>query len=289
VSGRADSGPGGRIVATGLLGVAALVLAGCGEGESATADPALRGLEADQVMTGVEHFLTEDGVRRAHLRADTVMMLDEGKTAHVRRYTIQFFDQRGDRRSTLTAIDGVYDMESGNMRASEDVVVVDPDESQRLTTDRLLYRAGEDRLESDVEFTLVRGRDTVRGTGFTTDPGLDSLTSVRPSLISPPGEGAAAPASAGDDPRAPEAEGAETATGDSLAVGATDTIDGLVDAGETTDTVSADTSRTDEPPRDTAPADTAPADTARTDEPPRDTAPADADPGVRTERAREDG
>lgn len=178
-----------------LLASATLVLAACGGDEvrEEPAGPDFRDIEADQVMVGVEHFMTREGVRRAHLRADTVYLSSEGSSAHLRHYTVDFFNARGGLQSVLTAEDGTYDMRTGDMRATDNVVVVDSDESQRLETEGLLYDATSEKLQSDVAFTLVEGRDTIRGTGFVTDPGLDSLTVRQPAMVSPPDEEAGAP------------------------------------------------------------------------------------------------
>lgn len=162
--------------------------AGCGDEEAVEpSGPDFDALEADQVMVQVEHYLTDDGVRRAHLLADTVYFVDDGSTARLRRFTIDFFGSEGARTSVLTALEGLYQLESGDMRAEREVVVEDAQESQRLTTERIVYDVSEDRLQSDVDFMLVRGRDTITGTGFVTDPGLDSLVTRRPSVISPGG------------------------------------------------------------------------------------------------------
>lgn len=170
----------------GVAFLAAAVAAGCGDEETVEpAGPDFDRIEADQVMVGVEHYLTDEGVRKAHLRSDTVFFLDDGSTARLRRFTVDFFGPEGARTSVLTAEDGVYDLREGDMRAESDVVVVDSEDSQRLTTERLTYDSSDDELESDVDFMLVRGRDTLTGTGFVTDPGLDSLVTRRPSVVSP--------------------------------------------------------------------------------------------------------
>lgn len=207
----------------GLLVVGLVLLTACGEEENPEpVGPEFRELEADQVMVGVEHYMTRDGVRRAHLEADTAYFLSESSSVMVRHYTVDFFDPEGGLRSVLTARQGIYDMQSGDMQARGDVVVVDPDESQRLMTERLLYDASTGKLESDVDFLLLRGRDTIRGTGFVTDPGLDSLTTRQPSVVSPPeAEGPSAngpPSGPADSARAdtarPPAGEAEPAAGD---------------------------------------------------------------------------
>lgn len=175
-----------------VVAAALVLLAGaCGEEEPETdfAGPDFGEMEADQVMVDVEHYMTREGVRNAHLVADTVYLMDEGGSAHLRRYTVDFYGARGDRTSVLTADDGVYDMQTGDMRASDSVVVVDPEGTRQLTTEELIYDAETRMLESDSAFVLVRGRDTLRGTGFVTNPGLDSLTTRRPAVVSPPEEG----------------------------------------------------------------------------------------------------
>lgn len=189
-----------------VVAAAVVLLAGaCGEEEPdpELAGPAFGEMEADQVMVDVEHYMTREGVRSAHLVADTVYLMDEGASARLRHYTVDFFDDLGDRTSVLTADDGVYDMQTGDMRASDSVVVVDPEGTRQLTTEELRYDAESRMLESDSAFTLVRGRDTLRGTGFVTNPGLDSLTTRRPAVVSPPEEGAGEP---GDGAGEPEEE-----------------------------------------------------------------------------------
>lgn len=184
---------GGLRRAAALPAVLLLVAAAAcgGDQKVEVASPDLLDLNADQVMVGVEHTMTREGVRRAHLEADTAYFLRNGSVAHFRRYRIDFFDGAGARRSTLTAVDGVYDMKSGDMNARDDVVVVDSAGKQRLETSALRYDAASDRLRSDTSFVLYRQRDTIRGGGFVTDPSMDTVRVLQPSAVSPAGGGAA--------------------------------------------------------------------------------------------------
>lgn len=181
--------PGSPTSRFGLLLLASLGAVACGEEPAPEpSGPDFGELEADQVMVEVEHYMTREGVRRAHLMADTVYLLDEGSTARLRHFTVDFFGEQGDRTSVLRAVDGLYEMKTGDMRARRNVRVVDADEAQRLRTEELIYEASSGELRSEADFVLLRGRDTIRGTGFVTDPGLDSLRTMRPSMVSPPGE-----------------------------------------------------------------------------------------------------
>lgn len=194
--------PGARalpaaLVPSLLAALLAVLLVACGGDEKVeVASPDLLDLNADQVMTGVEHTMTRQGVRRAHLEADTAYFLQNGSVAHFRHYEIDFFDPAGRRRSTLTALDGVYDMKSGDMKARGDVIVVDSVGGQRLETSALRYDATADRLRSDTSFVLYRQRDTIRGRGFVTDPSMDTVRVLQPSAVSPAGGGSEGPTGA---------------------------------------------------------------------------------------------
>lgn len=194
--------------------LAAALLAACGRGQKVeVASSDLLDLNADQVMTGVEHTMTREGVRRAHLEADTVYYLQNGSVAHLRHYQIDFFGPAGTRRSTLTALDGIYDMKSGDMKAKGDVVVVDSIGGQRLETSALQYDATADRLRSDTSFVLYRQRDTIRGRGFVTDPSMDTVRVLQPSAVSPAGAGAGGAAADTAGPAAPDSDRARDAAG----------------------------------------------------------------------------
>jgi len=237
-----------RALAVGIL---VLLAGGCGEGESpgVPEGPSFDSLEADQVMVGVEHYMTREGVRRAHLRADTVYLQGEGSDAHLRHYTVDFFDGAGGLRSVLRAEDGEYDMQTGDMRASRNVVVVDADEAQRLSTEELRYDASTGKLTSEAPFTLIQGRDTVQGTGFVTDPGLDTLTTRQPRAVYPADTARPAGPSGMDTLRPPSEAGA----GGNGAAGDTPTADTAPAPGDTLTPAT----ETAPPPSDTARGDTA--------------------------------
>jgi hypothetical protein len=62
---------------------------------------------------------------------------------------------------------------------------VDREQSERLETEALEYLAGSNQLSSDVDFIFYRGSNTIRGQGFVSDPGLDTVHVTRPSAVSP--------------------------------------------------------------------------------------------------------
>lgn len=173
-----------------LVAALGLLLAGCGESEDvAVAGPELLELGASQVMVGVETFVTREGLKKAHLVADTAFFLEGESGVNLRRVRVDFFGTEGSRSSRLTARRGWYEMQSGDMRAEGDVVVVDSATDRRLETPRLEYRAGRNELRSDTTFVLYRGNEVIRGESFITDPSLSEIRTTGPSGVSRPSGG----------------------------------------------------------------------------------------------------
>lgn len=162
------------------------VAAACAPDDSAAvAGAELLELGAEQVAVGVRHILTADGVLRAQLLADTAFFFDEESLVRFRRVRVHFFDDVGQEMSVLTADEGVVDLQSEDMEAAGRVVVVDREQSERLETETLEYSAAADELRSEEEFVFYRGSNTIRGQGFVSDPGLDTVRVTRPSAVTP--------------------------------------------------------------------------------------------------------
>lgn len=163
-----------RRVAVGWLASAGLALA-CGAEEP----PATVGLEllaegADQVMVSVQHYMTREGIRRATVRADTAYVMDDEATIELRHVHLVFFDNEGVEESVLTADAGSYHMQSGDMDAAGNVIVVQSDGVQRLETEQLAYDAAADRLRSETPFVFTQPDRVIRGSAFSSDPSLEN-------------------------------------------------------------------------------------------------------------------
>jgi LPS export ABC transporter protein LptC len=169
-----------------LAGLLAGGIAACsGDDAGAVAGAELLELGAEQVAIDVRHILTSDGVLRAQLLADTAFFLNEESLVRFRGVRVHFFGDVGEEVSVLTAEEGVVNLQTEDMEATGRVVVVDREQSERLETETLEYLAESNQLSSDVEFTFYRGSNTIRGQGFVSDPGLDTVHVTQPSAVSP--------------------------------------------------------------------------------------------------------
>jgi LPS export ABC transporter protein LptC len=133
---------------------------------------------ADQIMYGAKSVLTDRGLMRAELIADTAYFYDENTRIEMRQVHLTFFTQTGVKNAVLTSREGTYNTRLGNMEARGDVVVVSED-GRRLTTPQLRYAQARNEISSDSTFTLKEPGRTLEGIGFTSDPNLNTVRCLR--------------------------------------------------------------------------------------------------------------
>ncbi len=134
---------------------------------------------ADQVLFGVEHNVTIEGVLRVKLFADTVYFYQGMQLADLIGVRVEFYAQDGALSSTVTSSEGTYLWRTRNMEARGDVVGESPD-GRRLTTSVLRYERNFERISGPDAFVYDAPGQHIEGDGFTADPDLTDLRAVRP-------------------------------------------------------------------------------------------------------------
>lgn len=155
-----------------LLPLLVLLLTACGSGATTpSATDAAAELPADQVMFGLRHVMSSEGIRRALLVGDTAYFHQAGDRIDLVGVRVSFFDENGRQSGELTARTGSYERRVGTMVAEGDVVLrTEGDEGERvLETEKLHFDVHGDRLWSDQPVVLREGGRTVHGTSFTSD------------------------------------------------------------------------------------------------------------------------
>ncbi len=151
---------------------------GCNEGLKPTATVTAPDT-ADQVLVGMSHYVTQAGVQRAHVRADSAFFYSRTQTAELRAVHITFYDLQGNETSTLTSREGSYHWRTGDMEARGNVVVVTPD-GRTLRTEVLRYSQVKNEVTSDRPFVFDGPGRHVEGEGFTSDPDFHNVVAKRP-------------------------------------------------------------------------------------------------------------
>ena len=162
-----------------LLAAFLVAAAGCGakkeppvSGHSVLAD------SADQVMWGARFNLTDRGLQRAELFADTAFFFNDNTRVELENVRTTFYTVAGARNAVLTSRRGTYTTRNGGMVARKNVVVVSED-GRRLTTQELAYDQSKNEISSDSAFILTEPNRRLEGVGFRSDPNLNNIRVLR--------------------------------------------------------------------------------------------------------------
>jgi LPS export ABC transporter protein LptC len=156
------------------------------DGEDPVVTSELLRMETNQVAIGLEHFVTSEGVRRAHLLADTAYFIEDATSVDLQGVQVTFYDEHGRVSSVLTSREGTYDWETGDMTGRDDVVIIDPNEGRRIETSVIHYDRRRERIWSDEQTRMFEVDGTVvEGSAFESDPGLDEVDLESARLVQP--------------------------------------------------------------------------------------------------------
>ena len=159
----------------GVLVLALLAACG-GRGAQPTATQSVLD-SADQVLIGMTHYVTETGLQRARVRADTAYFFSATQSAEMARAPAATMSRKS---STLTAREGTYHWRTGDMEGRGNVVVVTKD-GRTLKSEVMRYTQGKNEVSSDKAFVFEGpGGQHIQGDGFTSDPDFKNLVAKHP-------------------------------------------------------------------------------------------------------------
>jgi LPS export ABC transporter protein LptC len=162
------------------LALLIFVLVGaCKSGTPVTATQAVLD-SADQVLMGMTHFVTESGVLRARVRADTAYFFSNTQRAELRNVHVTFYDQTGRPTSTLTSLEGTHHWRTGDMEARGNVIVIRDKDGGTMRTELMYYNQVRNEVSSDKPFVFDAPDRHIEGDGFTSDPEFKNVTAKHP-------------------------------------------------------------------------------------------------------------
>jgi len=158
-----------------LAGLLCLAAVGCNE-ETPVPNgtvPAVFVEGADQVMVGVDNFITREGIRRARLNADTAYTFEADGRLDLRIVTLTFFTEQGDSLGVLTGESAEYLLEAGDVKVRGDVEV-DLSNGERFEAPMIEYISAAGELRADSGYVQTAPDGTVdRGSYVVVDLNTD--------------------------------------------------------------------------------------------------------------------
>jgi LPS export ABC transporter protein LptC len=159
-------------VLVALLLLSVLCVSGCRSEQAG--EPGRSGTRADQEIDGFTLTQTRDGQRVWSLKADNALVYEDADRIELTDLRVDYFDDEGSTRSTLTADEGTLEQRTNNMEAVGNVVVYAEDGTV-LTTDRLTWNERTGKIETDSRFRVTKSRDVMTGEGLEADPDLKNI------------------------------------------------------------------------------------------------------------------
>jgi LPS export ABC transporter protein LptC len=157
------------------------VLAGCGGDSGSPAEVLSPGdLPEGEMMFGINHVMTTQGVRSVVLAADTAFMQENGRRWDLRGVHLNFFDETGAESGTLTSRAALYTPDTGSFVARDSVVLVTqtPKGTRVLETEELYYDVNTEEMWSDSSWVMNDAGSISRGRSFRSDVKGDSWTAT---------------------------------------------------------------------------------------------------------------
>lgn len=163
----------GRIA---IVLVAAVLAAAC---QDTAQPPTIAGNpladSADQIMFGARSLITDEGLLRAELLADTAFFFDENTRIEMLDVNLTFYTTEGVKSAVLTSREGTYNTRANRMEARGNVVI-NSEDGRTLRTEQLRYDQVRNEISSDSAFVATeRGGRRVQGVGFVSDPNMDNV------------------------------------------------------------------------------------------------------------------
>jgi len=149
-----------------------LSLVGCGGDE----EGGFRGSRtlADQEVDGFTLTQTREGARVWSISADHALIYEDADRVEMIDLRVDFFNEDGEVRSTLTANEGILARRTSDMEVLGDVVVYAADGTV-LTTERLTWDERKGQVETDRPVRVTKGEDVMTGVGLEADPDLKNI------------------------------------------------------------------------------------------------------------------
>ncbi|MBN2726763.1 LPS export ABC transporter periplasmic protein LptC [Candidatus Mcinerneyibacteriota bacterium] len=156
------------------------ILASCSRQEKPSEDTG--SAEPGQVFEkGMSLTYTDRGTRVWEILADTLVQ-HEDETGEVRgeNVKISFFSPEGDVEHIVTSDRGTIYLKTNDVTLQGNVILKNISQGTTVYTERVQYKAGDDKIISRDPVRVVRGTSTLEGQGMTVDLATSEIVISQP-------------------------------------------------------------------------------------------------------------
>ena len=160
----------------GLAVMIALAAVACLDSADDGATTEFEEMNADEVLYGVSHYMTNNGVREALLSADSMFSWRDSANTWIMGLTLQVFNKRtGNEQATITADRGRLDMAGNELKAIGNAMLDIPDQDRQIRTDELYVSPDSDRMWSALPVVMRESGCEIEGDRFESDMSFERV------------------------------------------------------------------------------------------------------------------
>jgi len=149
-----------------------MVFLSCAETEERPKEPSTERIP-DSIIESANIVLASQGKKEAVINAAQLTVFDKEDSTLAKDLKVDFYDEEGNYRSTLTADEGLVRQKTQRLTVWGHVVVVS--DSSRLDTESLKWDPLRKLITTEDFVTLKRGSDIVTGYGMEADNNLENI------------------------------------------------------------------------------------------------------------------
>lgn len=161
----------GALVSLTFVLISVCLLLGCDDRSTNTKEINPQEAEVAEEFTLTQTF---EGKKAWVLKARSATSMRDDNMIRVYDPHLDFYSREGDIYSTLVSDSGIYYLESSNIKALGQVIVVSAD-SAVLRTDSLKWVSGEKEIRTEGRVHITKGTTVITGEGLVSDPALDHI------------------------------------------------------------------------------------------------------------------
>jgi LPS export ABC transporter protein LptC len=127
-------------------------------------------------LDNIETLYSDSAVLRVRLKAPKQLEMQKGDREFPKGLYIEFFDEQGNKASTLTSNKGNYSKETNLYIVRGNVIIQNIKEKKTLKTEELFWRPDTKKINTD-KFVRIEGpEDIITGTGMDATQDFSSYT-----------------------------------------------------------------------------------------------------------------
>ncbi|MCA0376179.1 MAG: LPS export ABC transporter periplasmic protein LptC [Gemmatimonadetes bacterium] len=133
---------------------------------------------AESMSFGARVVLTDQGVNKGVLLADTALGYEDNTRLELRRINLTFYTSQGVRDGVMTARAGTLNQRLSRLEARGDVIIIRED-GKRFTSPLLVFDQQRNQFFTDSAFVLTEPSRQLSGIGMESDPRLVNFKCLR--------------------------------------------------------------------------------------------------------------